>query len=156
MAVAQFDYALWAARYPELADTVSPALANAYFMEAGLRLDNSDCSIVTDATQRLVLLNMIVAHIASLNGAGGDGSPAGIVGPIKSATEGSTSVTTGLGELSIEDAYWASTPYGLAYLNIMAPLATAHYVPAPPTYTGVPMYGAGRWTPIWGSPAWPR
>ena len=139
-----FDYALWSATYPELVANVSKARATALFMQAALYLDNTACSIVTDPSQRIVLLNAIVAHLAYLGGAGNaDGSASGLVGPITRASEGSVSVGTGLGSLDEQAAFWASSPYGYQYWQLTAPLRTARYVPGPRPYLGVAPYGIG-------------
>ena len=153
-----FDYPLWSATYPELVANVSQMRALALFMQATIYLDNTAQSIVTDPTQRLMLLNAIVAHLAYLGGAGNvDGAASGLVGPLKQASEGSVSVSTGLGDLDSTEAFWASSPYGWQYWQLTAPLRTAQYVPGPRPYLGVPSYGmGGRWVPQWGSPAWPR
>lgn len=141
MAVAVFDYDTWAARYPELAAKVSPALAASYFVEAGLYLDNTDCSPVDDVNIRLVLLNMIVAHIAALNAALADPSSP-LVGRISNVTEGSVSI--GMEAMTGIPAYWSQSRYGLQYWQATAPYRTMQYVPGPQPYTGVPgIYGWG-------------
>jgi len=129
MAVAVFDYSLWALRYPTLAPKVPEPLAAAYFIEAGLYLDNTDCSLVADVGVRLTLLNMIVAHIAAGNGATPAGEQ-GLVGRISSVTEGSVTISTEFkgftGDLA---AYFSQTPYGVQYWAATASYRTAHYVP---------------------------
>lgn len=62
MAVVVFDIAAFRERYPEF-DTVSDSLLNAYFVEATVYLDNTDCSVVTDPVIRAVYLNMLVAGV---------------------------------------------------------------------------------------------
>lgn len=130
MAVAVFDYGLWALRYPELGGSVPSVLAEAYFSEAGLYLDNTDCSPVTDVNARLALLNMLVAHIAKLNAPIGGIAPSGLVGPIESATEGSVTVKVKLPDTRGLAWWFMQTPYGAAVWAAMAPYRTAHYVPA--------------------------
>lgn len=139
--VVSFNYAVWAARYPELAALIPLDMAGAYFMEAGLYLDNTACSPVQDLGQRAVFLNMLVAHIAALNGARADPSSFA-PGRISSATEGSVSITLDLGALPGAAAWYAQTTYGLAFWAMTASLRTMHYVPAQPRYFG-PMYGRG-------------
>lgn len=128
MAQAVFNYAAWAARYPEFAG-VDEALANLYFAEASLYCDNSDASPVTDLTVRLLLLNMLTAHIAALAGAGG--RSADQVGRVSSATEGSVSVTLDAGALPGSAAWFQQTQYGMAFWQASRGYRSAVYVPAP-------------------------
>lgn len=67
MGIVAFNYDAWVARYPELAGSVSPQLAAAYFVEAELYCDNTPGSIVTDENRRSLFLLMLVSHIAQLN-----------------------------------------------------------------------------------------
>jgi hypothetical protein len=142
MTIAVFDYSVWSARYPNLAVSVTQPLAASYFAEATLQLDNTDCSPVSDVGQRLLLLNMITAHIAVLNGASPAGA-AGIVGRISEATEGDVTIKADLGDGI--PAYWAQTPYGVAYFQATAGLRTMHYIPGPqPFFDAYPYGGFGN------------
>lgn len=118
MAIVTFDYALWAARYPELAASVSSILAQAYWNEAQFYCDNTASSPVIDGApggQRAMLLNMVTAHIAALN-APLNGQPSSpIVGRISSATEGSVSVGTDNPYPPGTVQWWQSTKYGAAF-----------------------------------------
>ena len=133
--VAYFDYAAWAARYPELASTVREQQAQALFDEAGLLyLDNTPQSPVSDVSRRLALLNMIVAHLAALGGAGtagGYGVPTGMVGRVSKATEGSVSVESDIGTVSGSAAWWAQTTYGYAFWQATSFLRRFRYAPGP-------------------------
>ncbi|MHB8283956.1 MAG: DUF4054 domain-containing protein [Caulobacteraceae bacterium] len=142
MTIAAFSYSAWSLRFPELAATVSEPLADQYFLEAGLLCDNTDQSPVVDIPTRLVLLNLLVAHIAALNGPGS--SP--LVGRISNATEGSVSVGTAY-TASDGAAYFTQTKYGAQFWQLTAPYRTMHYVPGRQPYLGVP-YGMAR--PSWG------
>jgi hypothetical protein len=148
--IAVFDYGLWSARYPELAATVDQALATAYFAEAGLYLTNDDCSPVRDVTRRGILLNMLTAHIASLQAAQDASAGTAGIGRDISATEGGVSITQGyVGPQSGTEAWYALTTYGWAYWQATRGLRTARYV-APP---------ARNFEPYLGSPGgfgWPR
>lgn len=128
MAQAVFNYAAWTARYPEFAGT-DQALANLYFAEACLYLDNSDSSPVTDVAVRGLLLNMLTAHVAALAGASGRSPDQ--VGRVSSATEGSVSVTLDAGALPGSAAWYQQTQYGMAYWQASRPYRSATYVPAP-------------------------
>lgn len=129
MGVAVFDYDAWAAEYPQLAGSVSATLADRYFVRATLRLDNTDASIVQDVNQRLVLLDLLVAHIAAINGAGTEDGTAGMVGRISKATEGTVSVEADYGPVSAGAAWYLQTPYGAEYWSLTAKYRTFRYVP---------------------------
>lgn len=131
MAVAVFSYAAWIARYPEFTGAVSEERAALFFAEAGLYLDNSDASIVADEALRLVLLNMLVAHIAVLAGAlEPGGSPTGLVGRVSSASEGAVSVQTDTGLTPGTAVWFQQTAYGLSFWQATKPYRSARYVPA--------------------------
>lgn len=134
MAVAVFDYTVWLARYPEFDGAVGEARAALLFAEAGaLYLDNSDASPVQDVSHRLMLLNMLVAHLAAIGGAlEAGGKPSGLVGRVSSATEGSVSVSTDMGGLPGSYAWYAQTPYGLTYWQATKSLRSARYVASSP------------------------
>lgn len=124
-----FNYAQWAARFPELAGSVAEPLAQAYFDEATLYLSNDDSvSRVKNQARRALILNLIVAHIAKLNPTAG-GDAAALVGRISSATEGSVTVQTDLQIKSEAAQWWLQTPYGLQAWQALAPYRTAVYVP---------------------------
>ena len=128
MAQAVFNYAAWAARYPEFAG-VDEALASLYFAEACLYLDNRDDSPVSDIAVRGLLLNMLTAHIAAL--AGASGRSADQVGRVASASEGSVSVSMDTGTLPGSAAWYQQTQYGLTYWKASQPYRSATYVAAP-------------------------
>lgn len=147
MAVAVFNYAAWSTRYPLIAASVDEALADLYFSEATLYLNNGDSSIVCDVGQRLVLLNMVTAHIALLNAVIGGVVPSGLVGQIVSAKEGSVSVDVAPmgGDNNALQAWFNQTVPGSAFWAATARYRTAHYRPGPvPNFEPRP-YGYGRW-----------
>lgn len=137
MAVVVFDYAQWAALFPELANGgVTEQVASSYFVVATFLLDNTDCSPVQDVTQRQMLLNYIVAHLAALAGyplAAGASvpSPSGMVGRVSSATEGSVSVSSDYGAVRESEAWWIQTQYGATYWMLTRAFRTMRYVAAP-------------------------
>ena len=128
-----FNYSAWVQRYPEMVG-VSEVLANNYFTEATLYLDNSAASRVRNLAQRALLLNMITAHIAKLYALDASGAALAnpIVGRISAATQGSVSVQTELADLGKGAAFWSQTPYGLSYWQATAQYRTAVYRAAPP------------------------
>jgi hypothetical protein len=140
MTVAVFDYAAWTARYPEMG-AVGSTQAALFFAEAGLYLDSSDTSPVP-VGPRLMLLNMLTAHIASLSGAlQPTGVPSGQVGAVSSASEGSVSVSFDTGLMPGTAQWYRQTPYGLSFWQATKPLRSALYVPAP-------AYPADPWTGV--------
>lgn len=129
MAVVTFDYGVWTARYPEFSASVPQGLAQLYFNEATLYVDNTGTGPVQDAGQLAVLLNMVTAHIAALN-APVDGQAASpLVGRITNASEGSVSVGVQM-DLPAGSAQWfAQTKYGIAFWQATSQFRTMRYVP---------------------------
>lgn len=131
MGIVAFNYDAWVARYPELAGSVSPQLAAAYFAEAELYCDNTPGSIVTDESRRSLFLNMLVSHIAQLN-APLNGQPSQtLVGRISSASQGSVTVSIANDYPPGTVQWFQATKYGAAYWVATSPYRTAKYVPAP-------------------------
>ncbi len=125
--IVTFDPVAFAAAFPAFA-TVPSAALTANFNLACLQLDNSCCSVVRDAPTRANLLNLLTAHItALLNGVNG-APPAGTVGRIASATQGSVSVQTEMLAQSESASYYQQTPWGAQYWQSTLPYRTARYV----------------------------
>lgn len=135
--VVVFNWADWLLNYPELG-WVTQQMGQRFFnrITVGGLVDNTPTSPIQDLFQRIILLNMAVAHVAFLYG-GLDGQPRETVGRISNATEGSVSV-------SLEyvmpkgpvEAWWNQTPYGAEYYASTLRFRTAFYVP-PPVPAGV-------------------
>ncbi|GGN49370.1 hypothetical protein GCM10011349_19940 [Novosphingobium indicum] len=135
MAVAEFNYSAWTTRYPEFG-AVDEALAALFFAEAGLYLDNTDASPVSDVNLRAMLLNMLTAHIAVLSGAlEPDGKPSGMVGRVNSATEGGVSIGIDSGMQPGTAPWFQQTSYGLSFWQATKNLRSASYVAAPARVT---------------------
>ncbi|MFT8720021.1 DUF4054 domain-containing protein [Acetobacter sp.] len=113
--VATFDYNVWSQRYPALACNVGEDLAESYFDEAGLYLNNTPMSIVRDVRKRAVLLGMLVAHLATLNLPTSQGGLGGAVGRVASASRGSVSISTDLGPQTADAGWFNQTQYGAAF-----------------------------------------
>ena len=126
-----FDPAAFVARYPQFA-TVDAGLLQAFFDEAGtMYLTNNAYSIVRDLTKRAMLLNLIVAHLATLSGVltpSGQGSTATQVGRVASASEGSVSASMDMGQQPKAAAFWLQTQYGAQYWQATAEYRTMRYV----------------------------
>lgn len=128
MGIVVFNISTFRARYPGFA-TAPDALLQAYFDEATIYLNNTECSLVADVSRRAVLLNMLTAHIAKLNYGENGESASPLVGRINSATEGSVSVTTDMGPVSGSQAWYIQTQYGAAYWQATVNLRSFRYVP---------------------------
>lgn len=127
-----FNYALWAARYPELAAWVNSTLASIYFMEAQLYCDNSLTSIIPNLPpvyERATLLNQMTAHVAALNAPLNNAPSSPLVGRISNATEGSVSVQTQMDYPPGSPQWYMQTKYGAAFWTGTAKYRTMRYVP---------------------------
>ena len=134
--VVEFVPADFRALFPQFTDPpTTDAMLDMYFALATLILDNSCGSLVQDAAQRERLLNLLMAHIATLMPlatAGGSGSGASIVGPITSATEGTVSISAGwLSNVSQSMAWFLLTAWGQLFWQLTAPYRSFRYVPPP-------------------------
>lgn len=127
--IVTFDPALFVARYPEFSG-VAPSLLSLFFSEATLYLDNTDQSYISAIPERTMLLNMLTAHVATLNGQpGGTAGSGGLVGRIDSATEGSVSVSAKYSDMvSGTMAWYIQTLYGAAYWAATGRYRTMQYV----------------------------
>jgi len=141
--VVSFDLALFQARFPEFSSVPNEAtLFPLYFNEAGLILNNTENSRVVNVEERQPLLYLLTAHIAFLNG-GYNGKPRQIVGRISDATEGSVSVSSDMGTVPFNAAWFQQTPYGAQFWQMTAKYRSFLVVPGcstnPPNYR--PPYG---------------
>lgn len=137
--VVTFDANVFKAAYPEFA-TVDAAKLNLYFTYAQIILNNTCRSIVVDAAVRETLLNLLVAHIAALLAGVNGAPPAGIIGTVNSATQGSVSV--GIAFLgTINQQFFAQTQWGVLFWQLTLQWRTFRYIPAPNSTC----YGAGPW-----------
>lgn len=129
MPAVAFDYAAWAARYPEFGATVSQPQAQECFLDACVYLNNTDTSVVQDLAVRARLLNMLTAHVAQLTYGSAIQPKSSLVGRVESATEGSVSVTAKYAEPG-SNAWYLQTQYGASYWQATAPFRTFRYVPS--------------------------
>jgi hypothetical protein len=129
-AVASFDYSAWIARYPEFS-TVDEPTATAYFTEATIYHANDGSGPVANASQQLLLLNMLTAHLAQIYSGANGQDPSPLVGRINTASEGTVSVGAELPGLPGSAAWYSTTKYGLAYWAATAPYRTMRYRPGP-------------------------
>lgn len=129
--VVELDPVLFRATYPELAGVSDPQLAT-FWLLAGRFCDNTPTSLVTDATpggERAIYLNMLMAHIATLMGAGTQGAArGGLVGRIASASQGSVNVSLDMPS-NPTAAYFMQTQYGAMFWQATAGYRTMRYIP---------------------------
>ena len=133
MPVAVWNPTTFLARYPEFANANVGQLGAIFAGDAGLYLDNTDCSPVQNITIRTMLLNMLTAHIADLGGALSSTGQAPPSGQVLSAAEGSVNASfANLAPQGGTQGWYAQTPYGLAFWNATLNLRGMRYVPAQP------------------------
>lgn len=131
--VVVFDAAAFVLRYPAFAalNTAQPGVLQEYFDSATDFLNNTATSVVQDLTKRARFLNLITAHLATLDGIltpRGQGSQAGRVGRLASASEGSVSSSFDNGSQSANAAFWQQTQYGSTYWAVTAPYRSMRFV----------------------------
>lgn len=157
MAIVVFEYAGWAALYPQFDTTVTEPQADGCFDTATLFCANTDCAIVPYEPSRvppilvrLRILYLLTAHVAAMQyGAviGGTlvaASP--LVGRVSSATQGSVSIDTEMRGPELA-AWFNQTQWGATAWQAMAPFRTAQYRASPGRYAfvGAPYpYNLGR------------
>lgn len=117
------------AAFPEFA-TVLDAALTVNFGLSQLFLNNTCRSIICDAVTRETFLNLLVAHITQLRNGINGLPPAGIVGRVNSATQGSVSVGAEF-PTSMDEAWFVQTQYGAMFWQATTVFRTMHYVPAP-------------------------
>jgi uncharacterized protein DUF4054 len=143
-----FDYATWAALFPELSATIGEPTATLYFGMASSFVDNTPCSLLACNIPLLTnVLNLLTAHWAKLFGAlNGEESPQ-TVGRISQASQGSVSLALDMGPPNKDAAFFNQTKYGAAAWQMLLPYRTARYLVAPRPYLGVGGFGypGGYW-----------
>lgn len=150
--VVQFDAGEFVAAWPDFTGLRNPQMANAFSL-ATLVMDNSCCSIVSDANQRMALLYMLTAHVAFLVYGSNDGAvppnivpPPGIVGRINAAAEGSVSVQAQYSsEVGQSEAWYIQTKYGAMFWQATVNFRTMHYIGAPETGPNGPGFPFQQW-----------
>jgi hypothetical protein len=147
-----FEYDAFIAAFPGFTGTPGPVaaaqwdMANLYFAN-----DATNPAVTRGAVVMRQLLNLVTAHLLTLLGypvtGGGSGKPAGMVGRISSASEGSVSVSAEWkGSGSPSEEWWLMTQYGAMFWQATAQFRTMRYVPNPTVvYGGInPLVGTYR------------
>ena len=134
MGIAIFNLGMFLARYPEftLFNTNNPASLQTFFDEAGLYLSNCPTSPVQNLTRRLILLNMLTAHIAFIGGALSSDGQARPVGRLATAGEGSVNADFDFSEATPGSGPWFNqSQYGAAFWAATTSLRAFRYRPQP-------------------------
>ena len=113
MSVVVFDPAQFKLDYPQFA-SVSDAQLQYNFDIATLYCNNTDSSVVTNVEQRAKLLDLLTAHITTLQVRASSGSGSA-VGRLASASEGGVSTTFDYAPSTQSNAWYNQTGYGAAY-----------------------------------------
>lgn len=150
--VVVFDPATFKAAFPQFA-TVTDGALQMDFTFATLLLNNTCQSIVCDAATREQLLNLLVCHVAALLQGENGNAPAGIVGRVDSASEGSISVSAEYAsQIGQSMAYYIQTQYGAMFWQMTAayrafrPYAAPQECCSGPGFPGLLGYGFdGQW-----------
>lgn len=128
--VVVFVPATFKATFPSFATVADPALTLSFDL-ATLQLNNGCGSRVRNAVTREALLNLLTAHITALKDGENGNPPAGIVGRVSDAAEGSVRVAADMGTVVYGQAYYLQTQWGALYWQSTARYRTAVYIPAP-------------------------
>lgn len=140
--VVRFVESEFKAQYPSFG-AVAGGLLQLDFDIATTFLNNSCGSVVKDARVRERLLYLLTAHIAALLQGENGKAPSGVVGRVDAASEGSVSVSVAYAnEMSMSEAYFAQTQYGVMFWQATAQYRMMIYV-APPSagcFGGLPEY----------------
>lgn len=131
---ATFNYASWSAAWSSLASTTPEATAQAYFDMACLWLRNDGYGPVWSDTVQAQLMNLLVAHLATLNQDIGSSSS---VGRTASASQGGWSTSLDF-PMSNQGKWFEQTQPGAMFWAAMAPYRTMRYRPGPVRRTSWP------------------
>jgi hypothetical protein len=125
-----FDPIAWAQIYPEFSYLSSTQATN-YFNMATAVHANDGSGPVNNTTLQTTLLYSLTAHFAALYAPSAGGQAATpLVGRISSAQEGSVNVQTELASnISMNQAWFCQTKYGMTYWQMTAKYRTMNYVP---------------------------
>lgn len=128
--IVQFSYSNFIAIYPQFAGLSQPQVEQGALPIAELYCRNDGGGPVSTAQTQTTLLNLMVAHVCQLMYCANGQAPAGIVGRISDATEGSVSVSADF-PTTPNNAWFLQTPFGAAFWAATAAYRTMRYVPGP-------------------------
>ncbi|MER9375998.1 DUF4054 domain-containing protein [Mesorhizobium sp. M0491] len=128
--IVDFSYANFVAIFPQFASLSQPQVEQGALPVAVLYCRNDGGGPVTNAETQTTLLNLMVAHICQLMYGANGQAPAGIVGRISNAAEGSVSVQAEF-PMTPSNAWFMQTPFGAAFWQGTASYRTMRYMPGP-------------------------
>lgn len=129
MAIVVLDIDKFRAMFPEFSNATDIAI-QFLFDQATDYLNNTEYSLVIDATKRERLLFLLMAHLAYVrygDSKGNGGS--GLVGRLSSASEGSVSVSSDAGQIEFRYMWYTQSPYGMDYWQATKVYRMANYYP---------------------------
>lgn len=129
MAIVVLDIAKFRAMFPEFSNVTDIAL-QFLFDQSTDYLNNTEYSLVIDATKRERLLYLLMAHLAYVrygDSKGNGGS--GLVGRLSSASEGSVSVSSDAGQIEFRYMWYTQSPYGMDFWQATKVYRMANYYP---------------------------
>lgn len=129
MAIVVLDIAKFRAMFPEFSNVTDIAL-QFLFDQSTDYLNNTEYSLVIDATKRERLLYLLMAHLAYVrygDSRGNGGS--GLVGRLSSASEGSVSVSSDAGQIEFRYMWYTQSPYGMDFWQATKVYRMANYYP---------------------------
>ena len=145
--VVVFDPNKFLNRYPEMHSNINQmsftwfaeaenkhAILQGWFEQAEILVNNTECSVVKNLSERENLRFLLVRHFAALHDRTIQG---GLVGRISSASEGSVSVSAEMPSNTASAAWYNQTPFGASYWQLTAKYRRVCYVPGG--------HYAGRW-----------
>jgi hypothetical protein len=133
--IAVWNPGIFLAMFPEFTDSynANPARYEAIFNYRAPRfLNNDTTSPVCDVQKRLGLLNMLVAHIAYLNGALSADGQTRPVGRVSDGAEGSVSASFDYAAATQNNGQWFNqSQYGAEFWQATSSLRGFRYSPRP-------------------------
>lgn len=129
-----FNYATWIAAYPSLAPYVNQFQATSCFNQATMLQANDGSGPINDPVLQLNLLNLLVAHVATLTypttGPAPNPDPASpLVGRVSNAAEGSVNVAAQNDYPPGSAQWYQQTRWGSFWWEATAQFRTMRYVP---------------------------
>ncbi len=122
-----FDWSDWAASFPELESFFRPEIIYKIAERAAIYFNPRKYSIVCCFKEKLILLNLIVSHLVSLQKKNASGDQ--LIGSISLVSEGSIllSINTKFSAKRIIDPWLVQTRYGYEFLALTKKYRSAFY-----------------------------
>lgn len=113
--IVELDHNRFKEAYPQF-NLLNDTQLQMLFVKACSLLNNTKCSYVKDLAEREMLLFLLMAHMAMIQGQINEGNSA--VGRASSASEGSVSVSLDYGQTTNAEKWYTQTPYGAEYCQM--------------------------------------